>query len=641
MLTIIQKEKAKAKALKEKEKAKALKDKEKAKAKALKEKAKAKALKEKEKAKALKKKALTKKKGGEWWQSLINQPNIEKYVFFSDEEGWGWFLKHYNDGKFSSQGVSGKIDDKVQFVFLGDSVDRGNRENELKMVKLLIDLQKENKMLLLAGNRDVNKMRLRYELHITITINGTEIDAYNYLHSITEQPTRKLFVIKVAMLLNKIDKIDKIDEAYVRIALAYQWLTRIDKPKAKYKVNIDLIDSAKWTYDDKIIKKYWGVAQKGGRRKKTGGAPLDDAYFTEKFNDQKVWFVELAKHLNTQDASRVTNLLSSKAYGIPANNENYKQWDVWAQAALDTPTYNGLYVRYLENCKPYHELEIGNYKLFCCHSAPNPKGVQSNWFYTDKISSTFFPIQRGDLFVNKNPTFDMCDTPEGCACKGKTFRDQNIIEKYEAYIKEATEKSPSDNEEILKLITLATGVRQDTELTQPVELQKPASTQDAPDYEAMQCFFSKDGILTQENLDKCFIVHGHQPFGIPYTSSVPINEGLNFKRVCVDVSRDEDGFTGDFLKKEDTLEPEFIGDKNWVYVTFTKEDSIFKARGMCRGKEYEVNDLSKIKITEKNYTEKYANPTLKVYPYVGLDNDGINSDSINKDPTKFTKDCYI
>jgi hypothetical protein len=339
-----------------------------------------------------------------------------------------------------------------------------------------------------------------------------------------------------------------------------------------------------------------------------------------KNDNTETWFATLAENLKIKDASRVTKLLQL-SYGIYANSTNYTLWGVWANAALDTnENYNGLCVKYLENCKPYHELEIGDYKLFCCHSAPNPKGVQLNWFDTDNISSTSFPIQRIDLNVNNAPKY-MCNS-RGCACKGKTIRDQDIIGKYEAYITRATEKAPRDNEEILKLISLATGVRQDTELT-----LKDSTKKAEPEYEAMNCFFSTDGILTQENLDKCFIVHGHQPFGIPYTTPVTINESFKFKRVCVDVSIDGN-YSGNFPDN-----------KNWAYVTFSSKSKKFKTVGMCKGIHYTVDDLTKLTFSDKeqtindippNFKTKVLSETLTIYPYEGIEADKINKPFITK-----------
>ena len=104
---------------------------------------------------------------------------VDNFHFFSDEEGMAPFKTGFYhaelDGylEFEDGIISGVKREDDKLVFLGDLIDHGPKE--LLLLNTMIRLHDENKAVLIAGNRDVNKIRMGWELQI-VTTTGDAVD---------------------------------------------------------------------------------------------------------------------------------------------------------------------------------------------------------------------------------------------------------------------------------------------------------------------------------------------------------------------------------------------------------------------------------------------------------------------------------
>jgi len=152
--------------------------------------------------------------------------------------------------------------------------------------------------------------------------------------------------------------------------------------------------------------------------------------------------------------------------------------------------------------------------------------------------------------------------------------------------------------------------------------KKVTATND-PEYSRIDQIFGCD-------LDKeWFLVHGHLPFGIPYSSEVTYDNKV-FKRICVDVSND-----GDYSGISNGSDKRAL--KNWAYVTFTentdKELSI-TAVGRNQGNMYYISDMRNLQFKAgTNYEAVGFNP------YMGLKKDTLNVMGLVKNEGQSEKNC--
>src|SRR5690242_290259 len=94
-------------------------------------------------------------------------PNVARVVYLTDLEGMGSRLDDFCRGNpwVHFEGPDRlNVADHTLFVFGGDAIDRG--PDARRIVRVLLDVQRRQpeRVVLLAGNRDLNKIRLRTEL---------------------------------------------------------------------------------------------------------------------------------------------------------------------------------------------------------------------------------------------------------------------------------------------------------------------------------------------------------------------------------------------------------------------------------------------------------------------------------------------
>ena len=122
--------------------------------------------------KTIKKKYLDTKIGGSH-QPNIYEPDVDTFYLFSDWEGNIMTRDEIIDRKcseinefFSTIPFDGNLNSNYGFAFLGDLIDNGPSSIKLMQQMIYHKLHNPNKVILIAGNRDLNKVRLSDEYEI-------------------------------------------------------------------------------------------------------------------------------------------------------------------------------------------------------------------------------------------------------------------------------------------------------------------------------------------------------------------------------------------------------------------------------------------------------------------------------------------
>ena len=333
------------------------------------------------------------------------------------------------------------------------------------------------------------------------------------------------------------------------------------------------------------------------------------------------WFTSIAEILNDITTNRVPLLLQG-GFAIQNVSKNYILWGKWAKAALDI-SYHGIYIEYLSRCKPIYDRSLGNAKIVFAHSIPSPAGVDTTFF--DQLTQNSMPYglpiqsQRHKIKDKKIEYNQLCNNNNNvCKCNAQNKLDFTLLQRY---INNAMVNSPNLDDEVmlLKYVGTATGAPDMYILSN----NKLKATKN-PEYSQI------DEIFGCDQKKEWFLVHGHLPFGIPYSSEVTYNMKV-FKRICVDVSND--GKYSGISNGSDT--DDNIARKNWAYVTFSNntDDSLsITAVGRNQGNMYYISDMRKLQFEEgKNYEATGFNP------YMGLEKDTLNVQNCEMLITEFVK----
>lgn len=566
---------------------------------------------------------------------------LKKYnniVCFSDEEGWGYFWEHYNQ---KNKKIFGEKENTL-FVFMGDAVDRAGK-NELKLLKLLLELHREGKALLLAGNRDVTKLRLRTELSMTMYIDSTPVNVFDVLSNIMriekdkrhKQEENLELLVKVIVKSFKDLKYkemkndtntflkpegtkeeeeeeDKEMKAYAYIALAYQWLTikerNLDRPIIEEETIIRDLNyylttekaSIGWSTKESILNNFW-------KTKENKDTVFSDILKIHN-NEQNIFMKKLRKNLNIESLLRVPMLLNDN-YGININNRKLDQWISWSKEAL-IPDNNYLYVGYLKACQPFYVINKFKHTLFFSHSIPSKNGIDIGWGDENKtvISTSSLPIQQVFKPDEKRiVNLEKCNrsiiptlrktVQHNCNCIYKNKLTLQILKEYDRIFNDFEGG-------IMKLASQATGIEDDVDVYYPHKLKRSNTTEEKPEFKSIQCFLKK-----YTNPQNIIFVHGHKPFAIPYSSPIIAEDGKETGaiRISVDVSRDHT-YTGDQRDNK----------KNWAYVTFEEDKNnelSISAIGNRHDENYTIADVRRVNISDEDSEKMYIDNT-KTFPVV-------------------------
>ena len=482
----------------------------------------------------------------------------KELYFFSDLEG------NMPDGiktlMFDENDIPVSLDNKV-IVFTGDLIDRG--EYSIRNLQRMLALKYANpdNVILICGNRDVNKIRMYHECHIkgiedTVLNGDKDKGIYAILDILQGIPN------DASIFTNKLDAIkDIIDIKGING-------TGDVRPDFKEKYSDDI---------SRITKMY----------SNTFGSPRQIELFKAEF---KVLF-----GINEEYWKDKENTLLK--FIAMMNMVMGKVWEKGALPAVLVP-YNGLYIKYLQECHIMASITIGT-KLCIVSHAGIPYDERQGFYIPTEIGIVPTPTikenttkQYGELITTQtqrrnNPHY----------YKNSNIKSLNTS--FSAFIESIKGGYIRDNEEYKRYVAMSANcddaVKPYTAYASPIVSQK--------DLDEVKSKMSLDlDKFKTEEIIRVYNIFGHQPSGLlPYIS----RGGSKYSyHIDLDISRAEDPNISNkvsytYLKITDTEDMLFgRTDTNNTYHSITDKNE----------EEKGVKDLSKqdIKIVKGNIVIDYS-----------------------------------
>jgi hypothetical protein len=444
---------------------------------------------------------------------IYNFKEDNELYFFSDLEG------NMPDGikklMFDENNAPVSLDNKV-IVFTGDLIDRGEYSIRNLQRMLALKYANPNNVILICGNRDVNKIRMYHECHIK-EIEDKVLNGDKDINAILEE------IEDVSSIFtNKLDAIqDIIDIKGING-------TGDDRPDFTKKYSDDI---------SRITNMY----------SNTLGSPKQIELFKAEF---KVIF---GINEDFWDNKGTTLLLKFIAM---MNMVMGKVWEKGALPAILVP-YNGLYIKYLQECHIMASITIGT-KLCIVSHAGIPYDERQGFYIPTEIGN----IYTGSVdYTNNIESLNKGFSAFVESIKGGKIKDN--IEEYKRYV--AMSANCDDK------------VAPYTAYASPIVSQK--------DFDEVKYKKGFDLDVFRKKETHIYNIYGHQPSGLlPYISRVITNKSLgnneNFSyHIDLDISKAEDNIISNkvsytYLKitgNEDMLFGKTVSKK--IYHSITKEKS--------------------------------------------------------------------
>lgn len=504
----------------------------------------------------------------------------KELYFFSDLEG------NMPDGiktlMFNENDVPVSLDNKV-IVFTGDLIDRG--EYSIRNLQRMLALKYANpdNVILICGNRDVNKIRMYHECHIK----GIEYKVLTYKVNV---------------------KIDVKDKGNVEVKIDVK-----DKDKDIYAI-LDILqgipnDASIFTNKLDAIKDIIDIKGING----TGDVRPD---FKENYSDDISRITKM--YSNTFGSPRQIELFKAEFKVLFGINEKYwkdkentllkfiammnmvmgKVWEKGALPAVLVP-YNGLYIKYLQECHIMASITIGTKLCIVSHA-----GIP----YDETLNTFYIPTEIG--IVPTPTTIEKTTTQYGELITTQTQRRNNphyykisniksLNTSFSAFIESIKGGYIRDNEEYKRYVAMSANC--DDKVAPYTAYASPIVSQKDLDEVKSKMSLDLDKFKT-EGIIRVYNIFGHQPSGLlPYIS----RGGSAYSyHIDLDISRAEDPNISNkvsytYLKITDTEDMLFgRTDTNNTYHSITDKNEEDKG----------VKDLSKqdIKIVKGNIVIDYS-----------------------------------
>lgn len=194
------------------------------------------------------------------------EENAGRISFLTDIEGdWDHLCRFVSISEALSLDAGGSLSlaDGWRFVFGGDLVDKA--PGSIRCAKALVELKRAypDRVVLLLGNRDINKMRLTSELH------ATEIDAVRDLPGpfwvdATKRVPPLEFVKQAAVRAEGVQSIDQVDhtmlERYNTKANRLRWMLKdtmgADREFEFRRAELQLLGGVNEVSDDEVVRSF-------------------------------------------------------------------------------------------------------------------------------------------------------------------------------------------------------------------------------------------------------------------------------------------------------------------------------------------------------------------------------------------------
>jgi len=453
------------------------------------------------------------------------------------------------------------LDNKV-IVFTGDLIDRG--EYSIRNLQRMLALKYANpdNVILICGNRDVNKIRMYHECHIK------KIEEQIFIDKVKGKD-----IYAILDILQGIEEVSSI------------FTNKLDAIK-----NIIDIKGINGTGDDRPI-------------------------FTEKYSDDISRITKM--YSNTLGSPKQIELFKSEFKVLFGINEDIwkdkgntlvkfiammnmvmgKVWEKGALPAVLVP-YNGLYIKYLQECHIMASITIGT-KLCIVSHAGIPYDERQGFYIPTEIGIVPMPTtiekttkQYGELITTQT---QRRNNPQN-------YNIRNIISlntSFSAFIESIKGGFIRDNEEYKRYVAMSANC--DDKVAPYTAYASPIVSQKDLDEVKSKMSLDLDRFKTEEII-RVYNIFGHQPSGLlPYIS----RGGSSYSyHIDLDISRAEDPNISNkvsytYLKITDTKDMLFgRTDTNNTYHSITDKNE----------EEKGVKDLSKqdINIVKGNIVIDYS-----------------------------------
>jgi hypothetical protein len=445
--------------------------------------------------------------------------------------------------------------EKKVIVFTGDLIDRG--EYSIRNLKRMLALKEkieengikvnEGRVILLCGNRDTNKIRMYHECHIQaiedILKNNIDITVAGIISKLKDIPDGDTGAI---LFTNKGEDIATIINITGILKNLNTARTYDDNFKNLYKDNISRIEDM---YSNTL------------------GSPKQVENFKKEF---KVLF-------ETEDNFEDNTLLKFIAMMNMVMGKN------WGEGVLPNilEPYNGLYIKYLQQCHIMASITIGDKLCFVSHAGIPYKAIEGSkgYFYIPTLLGIVpqeVTIDIGNIDTLNNNFTDFIN---------KLITNGNTVNEYKQYV------AMSANCDILQI--------EDTEYSayaSPVVSRKTLGEVKDMKYLSLDKF-KKEGATTT----KVYNIFGHQPSGLlPYISKTDVVNDIISYHIDLDISRAEDD---DISNK-----------KSYVYLKMTKDSDMLFGKTEST-KKHDIINISESRkgITHPPIDINYNEVTLDSY----------------------------
>jgi hypothetical protein len=559
----------------------------------------------------------------------------DEIYFFSDLEGNMpdgikelMFMRDEKDAYYIEKPKS--LDNKV-IVFTGDLIDRG--EYSIRNIKRMLALKEksenEGRVILLCGNRDTNKIRMYHECHIQAIED-------NILNNAVDKN------IDIANIISKL--VDILSN--FKDTTSYTIFTNKSEDIAKI-INIpgilkDLITPR--TYDTNFVEKYKDdLSRIKGMYSDTLGSPNQ----VENFKKEFIYLFDIGDKLDNDETLLIFIAMMNMVMG--------KKWEANVLPVILEP-YNGLYIKYLQQCHIMASITIGDKLCFVSHAGiPYKKTIQNKtdlveWekekdrvdgvnidFVKDinEIGTFYIPDNIGIVpsieKYEKNETglkqlVDGTDISSYYNIGNITFLNDRFTKFITSISNGHTVMEYLNNKVYKQYVAMSANCDilqiEDTEYSayaSPVVSRKTLG-----EVKDMK-YLSLDKFIKDASTKKVYNIFGHQPSGaLPYISKTNINNVTSY-HIDLDISKVEDN---DESNK-----------KSYVYLKMTKDsDMLFGETKSTKEHDIINKSESRKKIKDPPIDINYKEVTLDSYCENSIVDVTYNIDTTEYTSTLFTVD---
>lgn len=433
----------------------------------------------------------------------------KELYFFSDLEGnMPDGIKKLMFDEKDENDIPVSLDNKV-IVFTGDLIDRGEYSIRNLQRMLALKYANPNNVILICGNRDVNKIRMYHECHIKEIEEQIFIDKDKNIYAILD--ILQGIPDDASIFTNKLDAIKDI-------------------------INIKGING---TGDDRPI-------------------------FTEKYSDNISRITKM--YSNTLGSPKQIELFKAEFKVLFGINEDFwkgntlrkfiammnmvmgKVWDEGALPAVLAP-YNGLYIKYLQECHIMASITIGT-KLCIVSHAGIPYDERQGFYIPTEIGN----ISTGSTNYIKNI--------------------ERLNKSFSAFIESIKGGNiTTNNEEYKRYVAMSANC--DDKVAPYTAYASPIVSQKDFDEVKSKKGFDLDVFRKKETPEThIYNIYGHQPSGLlPYISRVITNKSLGNNEtfsyhIDLDISKAEDNI----ISNKET----------YVYLRITKDTDMLLGKTVSK-----------------------------------------------------------